>query len=210
MPTYIDLSQPITDSMPIYPGDIPVSLKQVSSFQDDGHNNFLLSTGMHSGTHIDGLMHLTSNLTRIADLSIDLFAGRGFLVNVVGQKIIDVPESAFDKLQAGSVVLFYTGFDLYFSQKAYYLSYPVLSEATAQILVKKQAKIVGMDSPSPDYAPYKIHDVLLNNNILIIENLTNLSSLLPYPDFEILAFPLKMMADSSPVRVVARISDNGY
>jgi kynurenine formamidase len=152
-------------------------------------------------------MHLTSNLTRIADLPIDRFAGKGFLVNVVGQKIIDLPESAFDKLLPGSVVLFYTGYDLYFSQKAYYITYPELSETTAQILVNKQVKIVGMDSPSPDYAPFKTHDVLLNNNILIIENLTNLSSLLPYHDFEIFAFPLKIMADSSPVRVVARIEN---
>ncbi|MEI7829474.1 MAG: cyclase family protein [Prolixibacteraceae bacterium] len=209
MATYIDLSHPITDSMPYYPGDVPVSLKQVASFQEEGHNNFLLSTGMHSSTHIDGPMHLTSNLTRIADLPIEQFAGKGFLVNVVGQKIIDLPESAFEKLLPDSVVLFYTGFDLYFSQKAYYLSYPELSEATAQILVKKQVKIVGMDSPSPDYAPFKTHDILLNNNILIIENLTNLSSLLRCHDFEILAFPLKIMADSSPVRVVARISDKG-
>ncbi len=202
---YIDLSHPISDGMPCYPGDIPVSLKQIASFQDDGHNNFILSTGMHAGTHIDGLMHLTSYLTRIADLPLELFAGNGFLINVSGQKIIDLPESAFDKLLPGSVVLFYTGFDIYFSQKAYYLSYPELSESTANILVKKQAKIVGMDSPSPDYAPFNIHNILLNNNILIIENLTNLSALLPYQEFELFAFPLRLEADSSPVRVVARI-----
>ncbi|HEY5511507.1 MAG TPA: cyclase family protein, partial [Prolixibacteraceae bacterium] len=140
--SYIDLTQPIADGMPFYPGDVPVLLKQVASFHEEGHNNFLLSTGMHSGTHLDGPMHLTASLTRMADLPVDAFAGPGLLINVVGQKIIDVPESAFNHLQPGSVVLFYTGFDLYFGQKAYYLSYPAISENTAHLMVKKKVKMV--------------------------------------------------------------------
>lgn len=205
MARYIDLSHSITHDMPVYPGDQPVGLEQIATLEETGHSNFLLSSGMHAGTHIDGPMHLTASLTRIAELPLDSFAGKGFLVKVVGQKIIDLPESAFNHLEPGSVVLFYTGFDQYFSQKAYYLSYPTISENTASILVKKQVKIIGMDSPSPDYAPYKVHDILLNNRVLIIENLTNLAALLPYQEFEVLAFPLKIRADSSPVRVVARI-----
>ena len=208
MSSYIDLSQPIADEMPFYPGDVPVSLKQVASFHEDGYNDFLLSTGMHSGTHIDGIMHLSASLTRISDLPVDAFAGPGLLLNVVGQKIIDVPESAFNQLKPGSVVLFHTGFDLYFGQKAYFLSYPAISENTAQLLVKKKVKMVGVDFPSVDYASHKVHNILLSNNILIVENLTNLSALLPYRDFELLAFPLKIRADSSPVRVVARINDS--
>jgi kynurenine formamidase len=207
MAHYIDLSHPISDNMPFYPGDVPVSLKQVASFHEEGHNNFLLSTGMHAGTHMDGPMHLTASLTRMADLLVDAFAGPGLLLNVVGQKIIDVPESAFNQLKPGSVVLFYTGFDLYFGQKAYYLTYPAISENTAHLLVKKKVKMVGVDFPSIDYAPHPVHNILLSNNILILENLTNLSALLPYRDFELLAFPLKIRADSSPVRVVARIHD---
>ena len=65
--------------------------------------------------------------------------------------------------------------------------------------------MVGFDFPSPDYHPFNIHQILLGNQILILENLTNLSELLPYREFELLAFPLKINADSSPVRVVARI-----
>jgi kynurenine formamidase len=207
MAHYIDLSHPISHEMPVYPGDQPVSLEQIANREEEGHSNFLLSTGMHAGTHLDGPMHLTSSLTMIADLPLDCFTGKGFLVNMVGQKFIDLHESIFDKLLPDSVVLFHTGYDLFFNQKAYYHSYPVLSDNTARILVKKKVKIVGFDSPSPDYAPYPIHNILLNNQILIIENLTNLSALLPYREFELLAFPLKIKADSSPLRVVARVND---
>ncbi len=206
MALYLDLTQPISDEMPVYPGDVPVSLQQVATLQKDGHSNFVLSTGMHAGTHVDGPMHLTSSLTRIDELPVGMFAGPGFLVNAIGLNVIDLPENTLDHLSPGSVVLFYTGYDQFYEQETYYLTYPVLSENTALLLVKKKAKMIGMDFPSPDYAPFKIHDILLNNHILIIENLTNLASLLPYNEFELLAFPLKIKADSSPVRVVARIS----
>jgi len=191
--------------MQVYPGDLEVSLKQQAFYQKDGHNNFALTTGMHAGTHLDGLMHLTENLTRMAELPLEMFAGNGFLVDVRGQTLIDLPESVFETLSPGSIVLFYTGFDQYYGKGEYYFTYPAISEATAWHLVKKKAKMIGMDSPSPDYAPYNIHKILLGNNLLILENLTNLSALLPYREFELLAFPLKIEADSSPVRVVARI-----
>jgi kynurenine formamidase len=207
MPRYIDLSHPITNDMPCYPGDQKVSLQQNSFFRKDGHNNFLLTTGMHSGTHMDGPMHLTSSLTRIAELPLEQFAGSGFVVNVSGQNTIDLPDSALDHLPPGCIVLFYTGYDSCYTDDSYYLNYPSLSENTAHLLVKKKVKMIGLDFPSPDYAPYIIHQILLANNILIVENLTNLSALLSCRDFELLAFPFKIEADSSPVRVVARIND---
>jgi kynurenine formamidase len=206
MTHYIDLSHPVTNGMPCYDGDPQVSLQQISSVATEGYSNFVLSTGMHSGTHLDGPMHLTSSIKRIADIPLDQFTGPGFLVNAVGHKIIDLQDSDFDHILPGSIALFYTGFDLCYNQKEYFSSYPVLSKKTALLLVEKKVKMIGMDSPSPDYAPYHIHSILLSNDILIIENLMNLSSLLPYRDFEILAFPLKIQADSSPVRVAARIT----
>lgn len=207
MTHYIDLTHPVTHNMPCYDGDPPVSLQQIASPEVDGYSNFVLSTGMHSGTHLDGPMHLSSGNKQIAEIPLKQFTGPGFLVNVLGQKIIDLQDSAFDLIHPESIVLFYTGFDLYFNQNEYFRSYPVLSEKTALLLVKKKIKMIGIDSPSPDYAPYNIHAILLTNNILIIENLTNLSSLLPYREFEVLAFPLKIRADSSPVRVAARVTE---
>jgi kynurenine formamidase len=203
---YLDLSHSITSDMPCHDGDPQVSLRQCSTVSEKGHSNFVVTTGMHSGTHVDGPMHLTSSLARIAEIPLEKFTGTGYLVNVFGQKIIELSDQVLDHILPGSIVLFYSGFDLYYNQKEYFLSYPVLSESTAMLLVKKKVKMIGIDSPSPDYHPYTIHNILLTNNILILENLTNLSSLLPYREFEIMAFPLKIRADSSPVRVVARVT----
>ena len=64
--------------------------------------------------------------------------------------------------------------------------------------------MLGMDLPSPDKYPFKIHKKLFDNDILIIENMTNLSQLLSVNNFEIIAFPLKIKAGASMTRVVAR------
>ena len=59
MQTFFDLSLPITDLMPVYPGDEQPRLLMVNDLIQDGFNNFRLSATMHTGTHIDGPMHLT-------------------------------------------------------------------------------------------------------------------------------------------------------
>ena len=66
--------------------------------------------------------------------------------------------------------------------------------------------MVGMDLPSPDNFPFENHKRFFEAGIPIIENLANLSLLLNIKSFEIIAFPLKIEAEASLTRVVARIN----
>ena len=85
----------------------------------------------------------------------------------------------------------------------------MISKELGTFLVEKKIKMIGIDMPSPDRYPFEIHKLFFENNILIIENLTNLNKLLEVDNFEIIAFPLKIEAEAALVRVVARI-DNCY
>ena len=51
--------------------------------------------------------------------------------------------------------------------------------------------------------PFEIHKIFFQNNILIIENLSNLESLLGTKNFTIIALPLKTETDSALARVIA-------
>ena len=64
-----------------------------------------------------------------------------------------------------------------------------------------------MDTPSPDKYPYKIHKILLKEEILIIENLTNLEELLGVNNFDVIALPAKFYSDGAPIRVIAQINN---
>lgn len=203
--TLIDLTHTIARGIAVYPGDDPVQLNQIRHLERDGFNDFSLTTGMHIGTHIDGPMHMTSDTRMMADLPLELFTGRGVLIDVRGVKSIGFKESFQTMIQPDDIVLFYSGLDLHFGDPDYFTTHPDISEKLARFLVERKVKMIGCDWPSPDHAPFLIHKILLTNNILILENLTNLSQLLHETNFEVFAFPVKIEADSSMVRVVAKV-----
>lgn len=203
----IDLTHSIQEGMPIYPGDADTVLDHSKQFSKDGYNNHQLSINMHAGTHIDGPMHLLDIQKYIHEYPMDRFVGDAVILNVVGEKSIESKEKYEAIIKEGQIVVLYTGHSDCYGQPEYFTEYPALTAEFAQLLVRKKVKIIGLDTPSPDYAPFGIHNILLGNDILIIENLKNLKQLLDVKAFEIIALPLAIRADSSIARVIARVKE---
>ncbi len=200
MTHYIDLSHTFTAQMPVYPGD---SLPELTKTDHENHTNFHVKTGMHVGTHIDAPLHMIKNGTSLSDIPVDHFFGKGHLIDA-RNKPITAGLLENHTIHPGDIILIHTGFSTHFRQPEYFENYPEITEEFALKLVDLKVKIVGMDTPSPDREPYKIHKILLGNNILIIENLTNLEQL-ENKEFEIIALPPKFETDASPLRVVAKV-----
>jgi kynurenine formamidase len=201
----IDLSYPINDRIIVYPGDKQARLEKINDFSRDGFNNFRFTGGMHTGTHIDGPMHMTKSVCFIDDLSLDQFIGTGCLLNASGMGIISCTPEFKSAIVPESIVLIYTGFGKHFGSEEYYKNHPVVSMELARYLVQLKIKMVCLDMPSPDKSPYEVHTLLLNNSVLIAENLAGMEKLLTIKNFEIIALPMPLHADSSPARIVARI-----
>lgn len=104
------------------------------------------------------------------------------------------------------MVLVMTGHGQKFREPDYYTTYPEISEGFAKKLMDRGVSIIGMDTPSPDRPPFAVHKILLGNNVLIIENLTNLEALLDIPHFEVIALPAKFHTDAAAVRVIAKVT----
>ena len=72
--------------------------------------------------------------------------------------------------------------------------------------ISKKINLVGIDSPSIDLGKdpfFSAHKILSENNILIVENLTNLEKI-PSTTFDFIILPLKIKdATGSPVRAIA-------
>lgn len=200
----IDLSQTIEDNMPIYPGDIKTNLIQTKHLSINKHNNHRLNISMHAGTHIDGPMHLTESNEYISDLRLESFIGTGCVIDVRNQSVIKMKEEYERIVKENSIVLFYTGFDKVYGMTEYYKDHPIIEMDLCKFLIEKKTKMIGLDIPSPDKYPFEIHKLLLENNVYIIENLTNLDRLFELGNFEVIAFPLKIKADGSMARVVVR------
>jgi len=200
-----DLSHPFEHNMPVYPGDIPVKLRQTVFLKDHGYNNHYLETGMHVGTHMDAPLHMLENGRMISELSVNQLVGRGILIDAIDKDQQGIIASIEEHVTKGDIVLFRFDYSKHFGSPDYYYKYPEIGEAVADKLVSLEIKMIGMDTPSPDRAPFTVHKKLLSKNIPIVENLCNLDKLLPYDSFKIIALPLRSHADGSPARVIAVI-----
>ena len=203
----IDLSHTFKEKMPVYPGDSSPEFTKVSDLNTKGHNNYQIKTSMHVGTHIDAPFHMLENGKRLSEINIEKFLGKGILIDARGKNNLDIGLLDNIQIQKGSIVLVFTGHDKNFGKAEYYSNCPLFTEAFAKKMVEHKVKILGMDTPGPDKAPYQIHKILLKEEILIIENLTNLESLIGIKDFEVIALPPKMALDGAPIRVIARVKD---
>ena len=199
---YIDLTHTFKKNMPVYPGDPEPELKQITSIDNEGYNDFHVSSGMHVGTHMDAPFHMLPNGKRLSEYSPDHFFGRGHLIDARG-KLIDADLLEKRKISQGDIVLIMTGFSKKFGTPEYYKSYPEISRAFASKIVGLGVGVIGIDTPSPDRPPFGIHKLLLEGDVLIIENLTNLESLTTYTQFDIVALPVKFDSEAAPVRVIA-------
>jgi len=202
----LDLSHAFTSHMPPFPGDPTSELVQTASVAKDGYTDHRLTTLMHVGTHIDAPLHMIEGGAYIDELPTEQFFGPGVVLDARGKTAIDVDLLNGKTIKSGSIVLLCTGRSKFYATPAYDTEYPKITEAFAKALVKRNVKIIGMDMLNPDVEPtFPIHKILLAHPVLIIENMTNLESLLSVPKFDVVALPMKLHTEGAPVRVVALI-----
>jgi kynurenine formamidase len=86
-----------------------------------------------------------------------------------------------------------------------YLRHPVIDESLAEWLVKKKVKILGVDMPDIERGGSKaIHRTLLSNDVLILENVGDMSQIVGKNVF-MYALPINIKAGTAvPARVIAR------
>lgn len=199
---FVDLSVPINEDTPVYPGDPKTKIQPAGVLEKDGYEDHYVCIGTHVGTHIDAPRHMVAMGKNLDQIPVDRFIGQGVYVRV-GKKF-DLEEIKEVDIKEGDIVLFHTGMSDVYHESAYYDDYPAITEDIANYLVEKKIKMVGVDMCSVDHEPFPVHQILLKNDILIIENLTNLSTL-EGKQFRIYAFPIKLQIDGAPTRVVAEI-----
>lgn len=206
MTKIVDLTHSFTKCMPVHSLDEPASIKKIRTLADNKYNDWTITSSMHIGTHIDGPGHLTDSKVLISEIFADRLFGKGYLIDA-RNKTIDASLLKSLPAREGLIVLILTGSDKKFGTKEYFDNHPVICADFAQELVKHKIKMVGIDFFSPDNYPFQIHKIFFERDVLIIENLTNLESLLNVKNFAVVALPLKTETDSALARVVAILED---
>ncbi len=201
---YIDLSVAINEQTPVYPGDPETKIEPAGVLAKDGYCDHYISVGTHVGTHIDAPMHMLENGRSLDQIAVDSFIGKGRYVEVKNDNFDAVKDA---RIQEGDIVLFCTGMSSRYYDSVYFDDYPAMSEEVARYLVDAKVKMVGTDTCSIDNKPgFPIHKILLEGNVLIVENLTNLTQL-KGKEFTVYALPIKLQIEGAPARVIAEVQE---
>jgi arylformamidase len=82
VPIY-DISVPISNELPTWPGDPSVQLTVWRSLSSgDGANVSMLNFGAHTGTHVDAPAHFIDGATTVEALPLDVLIGEVLVVEV--------------------------------------------------------------------------------------------------------------------------------
>ena len=197
------------------------------------YSAYKYSASEHGGTHIDAPIHFAKEGNTLDQIPLEKLVGRGIVIDV-SQKLnkdyqittsdITSWEKKNGKIKDDSILLLYTGHSKYWPNKLEYLGtnkigiegvkelhFPGLHPDAAKWLVEnRKIKAIGLDTPSIDYGQsqsFECHQILLEKNIPIFENVANLNKL-PPKDVKIIALPMKIKGGSGgPLRIVARVKN---
>ena len=206
----LDLTHTLKNGMTVYPDTIPPIFDQGNTIEKDGFAELNITISTHTGTHIDAPSHIISNARSLDDFPVDKFIGKAIVVDCSEIKSISLEflKLIKEKIEQIDFILFYTGWQKKWNTANYFDEFPTLTKEATEWLLKFKLKALGFDTISVDkLTDNKLpnHHLLLQREILIIENMTNLDKLIGN-SFELNCIPLKIKnSDGSPIRAFARI-----
>ncbi len=206
----VDLSLPLTNETPIYPGDPEPNISVATMIENEGYNLHYVHIGSQTGSHVDAPYHFCPNGQRIDESDLSLFIGTGVVIPVLGKGeqepiVMRDVEAYLDQLQPGKIVLFHTGWSQYAGEEKYF-RHPFVQADVIEAMIERGIRTFFIDAINIDITggtAFPVHDRIAAVNGIIAENLTNFQAI-DFPDPLICAFPLRIVgSDGSPVRAVA-------
>lgn len=202
---WIDISQPLTNSIAHWPGDTPFSYETAFSKEQTGSVNIgRITTSLHTGTHVDAPFHFNDKGEKILDLDIELYIGPARVIDVSAYEAVDSEVLKKFDLEGAERVLLRTAVPN--NSEVFPNRIPELTPDMADYLGSKGVRLLGVDVPSVDQLDSKemeTHHALYRNGIHILENI--MLDEVEEGNYELIALPLPIKdGDGSPVRAVIR------
>jgi len=210
MPTVVDLTHPITEGMPVYPGTEPPVLRQANTVERNGFAETLVRMYSHTGTHIDAPSHMVAGAPTLDSFGAGQFVGQACAIDVSAPGHTEIRQPVLEAHAASiagcEFILLHTGWSRYWGDPRYFAGFPVLSCDATRWLIARGLKGVGFDAMSADpvgASEFSNHLAFFRAGLILIENLTGLEALVG-KTFLFSCLPLALPnADGSPVRAVA-------
>ncbi|MCS6922936.1 MAG: cyclase family protein [Fimbriimonadales bacterium] len=205
----IDISVPLRQPMPTYPGDAPFELIPVVRIAEGGIcNGSRLQLGTHSGTHIDAPWHFNDAGKRVHEIPLARLIGYAWVADLRGYEQItaEALERANIPPTTTRLLLKTDNSARWATETEFNKAHVALTPDAAEWLVRHAVDVVGIDylsierfgAPRPE-----AHYILCGAGKIIIEGL-NLHGV-DEGEYELICMPLLIEgADGAPARVALR------
>lgn len=214
----VDLGHPLASTDPSWEGD---QVFHRTGTDNGEYKGGTFSSDEHFGTHLDAPAHFGGAWT-VDQIPVDRLVRPGVAIQVAVKgddyqvTVDDVKafERAHGAIAEGSIVLFATGWDTRWPDRARYMNerggvkhFPGISAAAAAYLAKdRKVSGIGIDTASVDYGPsesFETHRTTMPLNVFHIENAAHLTSL-PPTGFTVVVAPINLVGGSGgPTRIYA-------
>ncbi|XP_055886488.1 kynurenine formamidase-like [Biomphalaria glabrata] len=190
-------------------------------------------TPEHIGTHMDAPSHFARDRWRVHEIPAQRLVGAGVVVDVRNKvkrnpdyrlSVSDLRkwEMLYGRIPDGAIVFMWSGWDVRYPNKTSTFNsntpedirtwhFPGFHPSAMSWLVQnRNISMIGVDTPSVDYAQtsvYDVHQIMCNASIMGLENVNNLAKIPPSRSL-IVALPVKLRDGSGgPVRIISIFCD---
>jgi kynurenine formamidase len=169
----IDLTMPIHEGMPVYPGDPDIEIEQIQAERTHGWNMLRICMNTHDGTHVNVPLHAKKGSRSLDDYELSDFCGECLLY-----------ENERDIQPEKGIIFSQHDIDMHLAEK----------------IASIGPRFVGLSS---DFLiDEKVERYLLNRNIILFENLAGTKKLPKEFFFHGAPLKIRY-GDGSPIRAYA-------
>jgi len=219
----IDLTHALDSRIPTWNGGCGFNHERHIDYTDcEGEDKFrVMKIKMHAGigTHMDAPSHCIPSGRCIHEFDVGELCMPCVVIDIsdkcheryslTPEDIVDF-ESKYGPINNGSCVMIKTGWSKFWHTVSKYHNnhvFPSVSLEAANLLLKRDVSALGIDTLSPDRPMdgFKVHQLFLRNDKILIENVAHLDNMPPMGAF-VMALPIKVKdGTEAPVRLVGLI-----
>lgn len=203
--TLLDVSLPVREGMPVYPGDpVPSVSLAMSIAAGDLANLTRLDFGLHTGTHIDAPRHFFDDGAGVDGLPLDALVGPAYVADATGLDG-DLDLAALDALAVPpgtERLLLHTRNSDLWALEDFQAGFATVAPDAARALVERGVRLVGVDYLS--VGGPETHRTLLGAGVVVVEGLDLRAA--PGGAVRVMCLPMRIVgADGAPARVVLEL-----
>ncbi len=203
----IDISVPVSSTLPVYAGDPPATIMRVADFaKGDQMTLSSIAMGVHTGTHMDAPLHFIPGGKTIEQLDLNVLVGPARVVELLGvEREISANDLEAANLPAGTQrILFKTRNSALWAEPGFEENFVGIGADAAQWLVEHAVRLVAIDYLSVEIfgsRDFPTHQILLGAGIIAVEGV-DLRNVAPGA-YQLICLPIKLQgAEGAPARAV--------